>query len=110
SIFKVVVRDANADSRTMAAAYMGMGDCLFQRGSGSKDQVVLEDALMNYMRIVVSHKNELRYVPRAMFQAGRVFQHLDAPEAEARAQKLYTRLLRNFRGSRWADEARGFRK
>ena len=109
-IFKVVTADANADGRTLAAAYMGLGDCQYQRGSDSKDPKVLNEALMNYMRIVVSHKNELRYVPRAMFQAGRVFQTFETPETEERAQKLYTRLMRNFKGNRWADEARGFRK
>jgi len=62
------------------------------------------------MRVVIVYKNELRYAPRAMFYAGRVYDALGEPEDLARAQELYIKVRRSFPGSRWAKEARGFKR
>ena len=62
------------------------------------------------MRVVVSYKNQLAYVPKAMFYAGRCFQLLADDEfADEKADKLYKKLIRTFDGTRWANEARAFR-
>ncbi len=112
-IFEGVAADPRADSRTLAAAYLGLGDCYWAMGernaaeeSGKAD---LMKALMAYMRIVVVYKAEQRYVSKAMFFAGRCLQLLDGPAAQEQADKLYNKLIRYYRGTRWAQEAKGFR-
>jgi tetratricopeptide (TPR) repeat protein len=113
-IFQGVAADPRADSRTLAAAYLGLGDCYWLRGernpgeeSGKAD---LNKALVSYMRIVVVYKAEQRYVAKAMFYAGRCFQLLDGEGAQEHASKLYKKLIRYYGGTRWAQEARGFRQ
>lgn len=113
-ILRDVTEDPKADSRTLAAAYTGLGDCLWARGEpNAKEEsgkALLEQASMAYMRVVVVYKNELAYVPKAMFFAGRCFQLVGAEDAEEKAGKLYGRLMRTFPESRWSQEARGFRR
>ena len=119
-VFRPIVQDPKGDSRTLASAYSGLGDCLYLQGEGrastAEGKKQLEEALVHYMRVVVMHKNQVAYVPRAMFYAGRCLQlaATDAEpdvvdEANGRADKLYVKLIRNFPSSRWASEARGFR-
>ena len=45
-----------------------------------------------------------------MFWAGRVFDESQDEEQKENAQKLYRRVSREFAGSKWAEEARGFLK
>ncbi len=114
-VFRSITNDPKADSRTLAAAFTGLGDCLFQRGvdensSGADGSETLSEALKAYLRVVVVYETELRYVPKAMFFAGRVFQQWNDAENQGRAQQLYNAVMRDFGGSKWADEARGFRR
>ena len=113
-IFEGVAADPKADSRTLAAAYLGLGDCFWTFGerraeedAGKED---LAAALNAYMRVVVIYKAEQRYVPKAMFFAGRCFQLIGGEMADEHATKLYNKLIRFYGGSKWALEARGFRK
>ena len=113
-IFQGVAADPRADSRTLAAAYLGLGDCYWAKGERSPGEesgkADLNKALVSYMRIVVVYKAEQRYVAKAMFFAGRCFQLLDGEGAQEHASKLYNKLIRYYGGSRWAKEARGFRQ
>ncbi len=113
-IFKAVTSDPKADSRTLAAAYLGLGDCYWQQGESRADEAAgkedLQRALTAYMRIVVVHKSEQAYVPKAMFFAGRCFQLIDPEGSQEHANKLYTKLARYYKGNRWTLEAKGFRK
>ena len=112
-VFRTVVDDPRAADATLASAYTGLGDCLFQRGAdlnaaGDDGSTVLRAALESYMRVVVVYKQQLQYVPKAMFYAARVLQQFQDDESRERARKLYLTVMRDFQGSRWADEARGF--
>lgn len=121
-LFRAIVEDPKGDGRTLAAAYTGLGDCLYSAGEGRADtsegKAKLNEALLSYMRVIVSHKNQLAYVPKAMFYAGRCIQlaaqdledQVEADRAAERAEKLFVKLIRTFPDSRWASEARGFRK
>ena len=114
-VFADVAADPKADTRTLAAAFVGLGDCLYQRGAGmapedEKRAEILRQALFAYMRVVVVYKQELRYVPKAMFYAGRTFDIMGDEQGKERAQIVYSRVIRTFRRTKWADEARGFRK
>lgn len=113
-VFRDVVSDPKGDGRTLAGAYSGLGDALFAQGEPNKDSDVgqnqLREARVAFMRVVVSYKNQLAYVPKAMFYAGRCFQLLADDEfADEKADKLYKKLIRTFDGTRWANEARAFR-
>jgi hypothetical protein len=114
AIFQDVVADPRADDRTLAAAFTGLGDCLFQKGAdlngkGQDGSIQLQEALTSYMRVVVVYRHELRYVPKAMFYAGRCFQQSNDATSKDRARQLYATLIGQFKGSSWADEARQFR-
>ena len=45
-----------------------------------------------------------------MFFAGRCFQLIEGEEANEDATKLFTKVIRDYKGSSWAKEARGFRR
>jgi tetratricopeptide (TPR) repeat protein len=108
-IFKAVTADPKADSRTLAAAYAGLGQCLFRRGERGGDPAMLREALKSYMRVVVLYKNEVNYMPESLFFAGRCWQLLGEEDSEEKATKLYNKVIRNFPESRWAPEAKSFR-
>jgi len=114
-IFGEVTADPKADDRTLAAAYTGLGDCLYQKGvglneAGKEGSQVLREAILNYMRVAVVYKSQVRYTPKAMFYAGRCYAQFQDVESQKREQRLYTAVLRNFAGTKWATEASGFRR
>lgn len=113
-IFTDITENSKAEPRTLAAAYTGLGDCLFKRGADNKDEAertkLLKSALLAYMRVVVVYKDQAQYVPKAMFWAGRVFDEMGGEEEKESAQKLYRRVMVEYRGTSWADEANAFRK
>jgi len=113
-IFRGIVENPKADPGTLAAAYTGLGDCIFRRAvkesDAKKREALMTEAVMAYMRVVVVYKDQNRYVPKAMFWAGRVFDESTDSEDKDRAQKLYLRVMREFQGSDWATEASSFRK
>lgn len=113
-VFQGVVDDPKAGPRTLAAAFTGLGDCLFQRavkaGDTPEGVKLMKDALLAFMRVVVVFKDENRYVPKATFYAGRVLDLQGTEISKAEAQRLYLAVIRNYDGSTWATEARGFRK
>ena len=109
------MKNPKADARTMAGAYSGLGDCLYQEAAvlikENKDaEAVLQEALLSFLRVVVSYKDQTFYVPKAMFYAGRVFDLSDAEDGKDYAQRMYREVMRQFRGSNWADEAKSFKK
>lgn len=112
-VFEGVTADPRADSRTLAAAYTGLGDCLRARGeplaTEESGKQALSEALAAYMRVVVVYKTEQLYVPKAMFYGGRCFQLIAAEDSEDNATKLFTKVIRTYPNSRWAQEAKGFR-
>ena len=112
-IFRDVTQSGAADMTTLAAAYTGLGDCIFKRAvgkSGDEKKQLLLDAQIAYMRVVVVYKSESRYVPKAMFWAGRAFDETTDSELKARAQRLYRQVRRDYQGTEWATEAGSFIK
>lgn len=113
-VFARIARDSKSDQRTLAIAWSGLGDCLYSVGSknpmSEANQAVLQDALKAYMRVVVLHKGESQYVARSMFYAGRIYTFMETEEATDNANKLFGTVVRQFPGSKWAQEAKGFAK
>jgi tetratricopeptide (TPR) repeat protein len=116
SILRRTIESGVADEQTMAGAYTGLGDCQFQRAAarfkeGKQDEAekLLNDALLSYMRVVVSYADQSRYVPKAMFFAGRTFDQFQDEESKARARRMYGEVIRQYQDSPWAKEARDLR-
>ena len=113
--FSKVLADPKADAYTLAGAHTGLGDCLYQKAEKKKSEGedAKEDfkkAVLEYMRVVVVYGNELQYVPKAMFYAGRSFQEMEDAESERRAQQIYSKLVRTYPNSKSAKEAKSFRR
>jgi len=114
SVFERVAKDPKSDQRTLAIAWSGLGDCHYQAGAknptSEASKAMLQDALKAYMRVVVLFKGESNYVGRAMVYSGRIYTMMETEEATANANKLFGAVIRQFPGSKWAQEARGFAK
>lgn len=114
-LYDGVVKDPKADAATLAGAYTGLGDCLFQQGvdklkSGAEDALAtLKEATLAYLRVVVVYKDQSRYVPRAMYFCGRAFD-LMGEEQKPNARKMYGTVIAKYPGSNWAEEARNQRR
>jgi tetratricopeptide (TPR) repeat protein len=112
-IFKDVSENPASGVSTLAAAYTGLGDCLIKRAvatTGTEKFELLQDARLAYLRVVVVYKSESRYVPKAMFWAGRAFDESTEDEDKASAQRLYKQVMRDYKGSEWATEAKQYIK
>ena len=115
--FEGVTESPNADDRTLAAAWCGLGDCLYRRaeamgaaGNAEGASPLFQRAQLAFMRVVVLYPAELAYVPKSAFYAGRCIQELGGELAKDQSDRLFNFVTRNFRGSRWADSARQFRR
>ncbi len=114
-LYEGVVKDPKADAATLAGAYTGLGDCLFQQGvdklkAGAEDALnTLKEAALAYLRVVVVYKDQSRYVPRAMYYCGRTFD-LMGEDQKANARKMYGTVISQYPGSNWATEAKNQRR
>jgi len=113
-IFQRISTSTNSDVATRAAAFTGLGDCLFQKASGMTEgsdeaKATLKAALMSYLRVTINYKNQTGYVAKSLFYAARCFDLMGGDAAD-NAQKLYRRVRRNFPGSQWAKESTSFLK
>jgi tetratricopeptide (TPR) repeat protein len=106
-VFEVIAANPRADNFTLAAAYTGLGESIFQIASATNEKGRLEEALLALLRVGVLYPNELHYAPKAIFFAGLVSDLIGSEESKARAQTLYRSLRREYRDSQWAEQARG---
>jgi hypothetical protein len=112
-VFQKIADDPKADEATLAGAYTGLGDCLFQeavdamKGGGDASET-LKQALLDYLRVVVVYKDQTRYASKSMFYAGRVFDVMENETSRANAKKMYRSLIALYPASQWAAEARKF--
>ena len=115
--FKRILGDPKADAATLAGAYTGMGDVLFQE-AGDKIQAkddaaaaeILREALEHYMRVVVVYDSQARYVPKALFYAGRTADLMQDEGSRARARRLYGAVIQDYPASPWAELAKKSRQ
>ncbi len=113
-IYEAVTKDPKADAPTLAGAYAGMGDCLFQEAveklrSNGDASAILKDAVLNYLRVVIVYKDQTRYVPRACYQAGKVFEFM-GEENRPNAMTMYRKVVQEYPGSEWATKAKETRR
>jgi tetratricopeptide (TPR) repeat protein len=113
-IYEAVTKDPKADGPTLAGAYSGMGDCLFQEAveqlrSNADASATLKDAVLNYLRVVIVYKDQTRYVPRACFQAGKVFEFM-GEDNRPNAITMYRKVVQEYPTSEWATKAKDSRR
>lgn len=113
-IYEAVTKDPKADAPTLAGAYSGMGDCLFQEAveklrSNGDASGTLKDAVLNYLRVVIVYKDQTRYVPRACYQAGKVFEFM-GEDNRPNAMTMYRKVVQEYPGSEWAIKAKETRR
>ncbi len=115
-LFRGVTEDPSADNSTLAAAWTGLGDCLYRRAEakvGSDDEgamALFAEAQRAFMRTVVNYRFQYVHVAKSAFYAGRCFQLIDAEGAKEKSNKLFFFVMRTFKGSKWADSARDFQR
>lgn len=108
-VFQAIADDPQADDATLAGAYTGLGDCYFQQAAnkvkrGEDATSELRAALLNYLRVVVVYEDQTRYVAKALFYAGRVFELMEGDDAQASASKMYRALVTRYPASEWAQK------
>lgn len=104
-IFQKVVEDEAADRAILAAAYTGLGDCLFLTGADADDKGLLREAALHYLRVATVYREQGVYVPRALFYAMRCF---DLMQDAARKADMRRELASYYPGSSWAAEAKKY--
>jgi hypothetical protein len=115
-LFRGVTEDTSANNSTLAAAWTGLGDCLYRRAEakvGADDEganALFAEAQRAFMRTVVNFRFQYVHVAKSAFYAGRCFQLIDAEGAKDKSNKLFFYVMRNFKGSKWADSARDFQR
>lgn len=115
-LFRGVTEASNADDGTMAAAFTGLGDCLYRRAeakAGSDEEGAAElfkEAQLAFMRTVVNYRFQYAHVAKAAFYAGRCFQHIGGEGSKEKSSKLLISVIVNFKGSKWAESAKEFQK
>jgi len=109
-LFEEVIADPRAKDATLAGAYAGKGDCIFQVAALTQDAVKLKEALLAYLRVAAVYSEQSRYVPKSLFYAGRCFDLMEDDESKERAQLLYAQVWFLYPGTTWANEAKNFRK
>jgi hypothetical protein len=112
-VFQAIADDPKADDATLAGAYTGLGDCLFQEAvdslkSGGDASDTLRESLLNYLRVVVVYKDQSRYAGKAMFYAGRVFDVVESDTSKVAAKKMYRSVIAVYPTTNWAAEAKKY--
>ena len=111
AIFRQIIADPSADAQTLAGAYIGLGDCaisraLDQQKANQDANATFKDAAELYMRVVVLYPEQTAYRAKAMYFAGRAFEFLGDDTSKSRARLLYHSVIREFKDSRWATDAK----
>ncbi|MEO6711211.1 MAG: hypothetical protein ABI054_13385 [Planctomycetota bacterium] len=111
ALFQQIAADPKADKPTLAGAYTGLGDCLFAQAldlqKANKDaNEAFKSAVDTYMKVVVLFPEQVRYRAKSMFLAGRAFEFIGDDVSKARARQLYRSVIREFKQSSWAEDAK----
>jgi hypothetical protein len=104
-IFLKALAEESADRETLAAAYAGLGDCLFLTGAEADDKAILLDAALQYLRVITVYREQGFHVPKALFYAMRCF---DLMQDSRRKADMRRELASLFPDSTWAAEAKKY--
>lgn len=108
-LFELAMKSEQGEDATRAGALAGLGDCEFATATRTGDAAGLTKARNEYLRVVVLYPDQAAYVARSMFYAGLCFRQLadveQDDESRSRSRRLMRSVIRDFPGSRWAEEA-----
>jgi hypothetical protein len=104
-VFQQAISEQDADRETLAAAYTGLGDCLFLTGAEADDKAILLDAALQYLRVITVYREQGFHVPKALFYAMRCF---DLMQDNRRKADMRRELASLFPDSTWAAEAKKY--
>lgn len=111
-MFELALESEVSEGATRAGALVGLADCDFAEASRSGSTDGLTKARDNYLRVIVLHADESRYVAKALYLAGLCFRQLgdlqEDEQSKARARSLLRRVIRDYDGTVWATEARRY--
>ena len=105
--FRRIIDSGQADDRTMAAAYSGVGDCAYQRGLVAADSgeasagEAFKEAFLAHLRVITMHKDVVTQVPRSLYFAAMSFHRRGDEEDRARALQLAGYAGRHYPNSPW---------
>lgn len=100
-IFSSIVKDQKADSQTLAGAFAGLGTAQFHQGKS-------QEALMNFLRVIVLYESHSQYVSQSMFYAMLCFRQDDTPQSRDRYKEMKWKLQQRYPESNWAKQAKGY--
>lgn len=116
AVFRAVAKEVRSDRYARAAAWSGVGACLFNKAASAAEAgddgapALARESALAHMRVLVLYRDQTRFLSGALYWAGRSFDLIGDEESSDRAQRLYRKVIRNHKGSRWAEEARAFYK
>ena len=110
-VFRGITSDPTADDATLAGAYAGIGECLFERAvalvQAEQDPgELVQEGLLAFLH-AASFKDQAQYRPKALLFAGRMLDDL-VEDSRERAVKLYRAVVNEFPNSPWAAKAKEF--
>ncbi len=103
--FQEVLANDKASRSVLAAAYAGLGETLFLQGADANDPKLLQEAVLNLLRVATLYRDEGRTVARALFYAMRSFDLMPDPR---RKSEMKRELLSMYARSSWAEEAKKY--
>ncbi len=104
AFFEEIIEKGGADDATLAGAYLGLGHCLFQ--SAGDDEARYRLALRHYMRVAVVFRDQVAYVPEALFFAGRCCEEIQDDAAKSKSRRLFMVCARDYGHTKWGQDAR----
>ncbi len=113
-IFEEILADFKGEAETLAGAFTGLGECIFHEAvAKDSNPELLGEARHNFLRVRILYPEQSRYVPKALFFAGRSFQLLGRKTNDAdaleRGEQMYREVINTFPDSPWAEQAKRFR-
>lgn len=103
--FEKVVSEDDADPQALAQAYAGLGETLFLLGADADDADVLQEAVLNLLRVPTLYRLDGELVARSLFYAMRSFDLMRSPD---RKVDMGRELVQRYPGTSWAAEAKKF--
>jgi hypothetical protein len=105
AVFEKVIASEGAGRDALAGAYTGLGETLFLQGADADDKAMLQEAALQFLRVLTVYRENGRYVPKALFYAMRCF---DLGEDGKRKADMKRELVALYPNTTWAAEAKKF--
>lgn len=103
--FQKVIDGDGATRASLAGAYAGLGECLFLQGADVDDKALLQEASLNFLRVLTLYRDQGQAAARSLFYAMRCFDLLPDPRRKAEMKR---ELLALYGQSPWAEKAKNF--